>query len=49
MSFLSRVFKKENTDDEPQLKQANVGQKLEAYYDDKLKRWVFPGEVCVHL
>lgn len=23
----------------------NVGGKLEAYYDEKLKRWIFPGEV----
>ena len=23
----------------------NIGQSLEAYYDDKLGRWVFPGEV----
>ncbi|MBY0308879.1 MAG: hypothetical protein K2Q09_09075, partial [Phycisphaerales bacterium] len=26
----------------------NIGKSLEAYYDDKLGRWIFPGEVRTH-
>lgn len=25
----------------------NLGDQLEAYYDEKTKRWVFPGEVII--
>ena len=34
--FLSRLH--------PDASLADVGEKMEAYYDEKLKRWVFPGE-----
>lgn len=44
MNFINKIIKKPS-DGEPDLKQAHTGQNLQAYFDDKLKRWVFPGEV----
>lgn len=44
MNFINKIIKKPN-DGEPDLKQAHTGQNLQAYYDETLKRWVFPGEV----
>ena len=35
----------------PEAKDANknIGKKLDAYYDEDLKKWIFPGEeVCSH-
>ena len=45
MNFISKIIRKPG-DTEPQLKQAHTGEALAARYDENLKRWIFPGEVC---
>jgi hypothetical protein len=45
MNFFTKIINKPK-DGEPELKQAHTGQELAARYDEKLKRWIFPGEVC---
>ena len=44
MNFLTKIIKP--NDGEVPLKQAHTGQALAARYDESLKRWIFPGEVC---
>lgn len=46
MNFLSKIIKPK--DGEPELKQAHTGGALAARYDENLKRWIFPGEVCIY-
>ena len=47
MNFLNKIIKPK--DGEPTLRQAHTGQELQARYDEELKRWIFPGEVCVSI
>ena len=39
--WLSRLLGRDN---ESKAKVADVGEEMQAYYDDKLKRWIFPGD-----
>ena len=39
--WLSRLL---GRDSESKAKVADVGEEMQAYYDEKLKRWIFPGD-----
>lgn len=42
--FGSRVAKLLGRDPDSNATVADVGEEMQAYYDDKLKRWIFPGD-----
>ena len=41
--WFSRVFSR-RADPEDKSKVADMGEEMDAYYDEKLKRWIFPGD-----